>query len=81
MRLFEECANKISMKISFKKIQWFSIAKNMTKEALIVSNKIIHKVTKFKYLGEFITPNAIDKLTKEELVKKSWKAFNNGYLQ
>lgn len=74
INLLEEVANKAGLRISVEKTKFMTNIKNAP-ESLATDIGQIKRVNKFKYLGEIIQENGLEKLAVEERVHKMERAY------
>lgn len=74
INLLEEIANKTGMRISVEKTKFITNIKNAPK-FLTTDIGQIEKVKKFKYLGEIIQENGLEKSAVEDRIRKIERAY------
>ncbi|KAL1460740.1 hypothetical protein WDU94_012692 [Cyamophila willieti] len=70
----KESAEKAGLQISFEKTEYITDMDGAPRE-MKTKYGVIKKVTKFKYLGEIITPNGLDKEANQVRMRKMETAF------
>lgn len=74
INILKEVSEKAGLKISFEKTKYMTNVKNSPR-SMITKYGRINKVNIFKYLGEFIQTNALDKTANRERTRKMELAF------